>query len=266
MFAAVGVAAESTGDTKALRLNALEETVSTLSGTVTKLSKDNDIKEEVVAQMILDNNAKEEAITKMILDNNALREQLMVDNDAKEEAISSLDGAISNLKEDNNVLRNELISMRSRRTTSATNLDKCLEVKGKKLVIKCKTDFSKPALFKKPVRITNDVRIVKGNLMVSNGGNSFSDLNGKGNLVIGAREVTQIGAHNIVIGTSHTFSSYGGLVLGENNTISGPVSAVTGGWNNIASGDYSVVSGGSANKASGYYTSVSGGVGNIASG
>jgi len=250
MFAAVGVAAESTGDATSLRLNALEETVSTLLEVISSL-------EGAITNMKEENK-------QMILDNNALREQLTVDNDANEEAISSLKGEF---KEDNKVLRNELDLIRSRRTTSTTGLDKCLKVVGekKKLVIKCKTDFSKPALFKKPVRIANDVRIIKGNLMITNGGN-FTELNGKGNLVIGASVVTQAGTHNIVVGDTHTFSSYGGLVVGLNNTVSGPFSAVTGGWKNTASGYISAVSGGFRNEASGYYSSVSGGDGNVASG
>merc|ERR1719148_493302 len=203
----------------------------------------------------------------MILDNNALREQLTVDNDANEEAISSLKGEF---KEDNKVLRNELDLIRSRRTTSTIGLGKCLKVVGKgtnklKLVIKCKTDFSKPALFKKPVKIQNDVRIINGNLMITNGG-KFTDLNGKGNLVIGASDVTQAGAHNIVLGDTHTFSSYGGLVVGYNNTISGGWSAVTGGYLNTASGHNTVVSGGYNNTSSGYYDVVSGGRENVASG
>merc|ERR1719148_586767 len=182
----------------------------------------------------------------------------MVDNDALK----------GEFKEDNKVLRNELDLIRSRRTTSSTGLGKCLKVVGKgkkKLVIKCKTDFSKPALFKNPVRIANDVRIIKGNLMITNGGN-FTDLNGKGNLVIGASDVTQAGAHNIVVGPLHTFSSFGGLVVGLNNTVSGPYSAVTGGYLNTASGQFSVVSGGNENVASDDSSSVSGGWHNVASG
>merc|ERR1719148_258159 len=170
----------------------------------------------------------------------------MVDNDALK----------GEFKEDNKVLRNELDLIRSRRTTSSTGLGKCLKVVGKgkkKLVVKCKTDFSKPALFKNPVRIANDVRIIKGNLMITNGGN-FTELNGKGNLVIGASDVTQAGAHNIVAGDTHTFSSYGGLVVGYNNTVSGPHCAVTGGYLNTASGHNTVVSGGYLNTASGQFS------------
>jgi len=245
MFAAVGVAAESTGDAMGLRLNALEESVSTLLGVVTKLSKDNDVLKEDNAVLEEDNDVLKE-------DNDVLKE----DNDV--------------LKGDNLVLRNELISMRSRRTTSTTDLERCFSLvgegtKNKRLVVRCRTDFSRPALFKKPVKIANDVRIIKGNLMITNGGNSFDELNGKGNLVIGAKEVTQAGTHNIVLGDTHTFSSSGGLVLGRNNTISGKSSAVTGGENNIASGRYSAVSGGFGNEASGDDSTVTAGQYNIAS-
>jgi len=227
MFAAVGVAAEVTVDATSLRLNALEEAVSTLVGVVTKLREDIDVVKE---------------------DNDVLKE----DNNV--------------LKEDNNVLRNELNSIRSRRTTSTTLLDKCFKVGGKgnkKLFVRCDTTFFRPTVFSQAVRIDDDVRVIKGNLMITNG-EKYTDLNGKGNLIIGASEVTQAGAHNIVLGTSHTFSSYGGFVAGYYNTVSGPYSTVSGGHYNTASGYSNAVSGGWGNIANGAYNTVIGGKDNKA--
>jgi hypothetical protein len=95
--------------------------------------------------------------------------------------------------------------------------------------------------------------------------------NGLGNLIVGYDEFgsqgnDKSGSHNIVVGVSHTYSSYGGLVAGRENQIAGPYSTVTGGRNNLAKGSYSSVSGGYTNRAEQYYSSVLGGRDNIASG
>jgi len=92
--------------------------------------------------------------------------------------------------------------------------------------------------------------------------------NGLGNLIVGYDEGigTKSGSHNHVIGSDHSYVSYGGLVAGKDNTISGPFSTVSGGNFNAASGPESSVSGGAFNTASGFRSSVSGGSSNIASG
>jgi hypothetical protein len=120
--------------------------------------------------------------------------------------------------------------------------------------------------------------------------------NGLGNLIVGYNELrdlstctppdpfcknTRTGSHNMVVGMQHNFSRFGGLVVGQFNTISGdfaavsggkvsiasgPDSSVSGGFGNIASGPNSSVSGGEENTASGGSSSVSGGFRNIASG
>ena len=97
----------------------------------------------------------------------------------------------------------------------------------------------------------------------------FTQTNGLGNLIVGYNEPADLfhtGSHNIVVGNYHTYSSFGGLVVGTRNTISGAYSSVTGGLSNTASGLFSSVSGGGENQASGFRCSVSGGVGNVASG
>jgi hypothetical protein len=74
------------------------------------------------------------------------------------------------------------------------------------------------------------------------------------------------GSHNVVIGSGHSYSQYGGMVAGQANVINFIHATVTGGLNNIASGSWAHVSGGVSNVASGYYSSVGGGEFNVADG
>ena len=73
-------------------------------------------------------------------------------------------------------------------------------------------------------------------------------------------------AHTLVSGDGNNYSRYGGLVAGDNNTISGNYASVSGGQSNTASGSIASVSGGDRNTASGLYASVTGGDRNTASG
>jgi hypothetical protein len=95
--------------------------------------------------------------------------------------------------------------------------------------------------------------------------------NGLGNLIVGYNEPTgardgRIGSHNVVVGESNDFSSFGGLVVGVYNTISAQFASVSGGAGNTASGERSSVSGGANNQATGFHSAVSGGGGNQATG
>jgi len=74
------------------------------------------------------------------------------------------------------------------------------------------------------------------------------------------------GSHNLVIGTGNGYSSFGGMVVGEDNLITGKFAVVSSGGANTASGDDSSVSGGRANTASYSASSVSGGSFNLAGG
>ncbi len=117
------------------------------------------------------------------------------------------------------------------------------------------------------------------NVQVVNGLSSTATTNGSGNLIVGYNEPfgpndlcpddrycnRRGGSHNLVIGNSDNYSSYGGMVVGAVNETSGPYSSVSGGNANIASGWYSSVSGGSNGLASNYASSVSGGSSNTAS-
>jgi hypothetical protein len=91
--------------------------------------------------------------------------------------------------------------------------------------------------------------------------------NGRGNLIVGYNEAatTQTsnarnGSHNVIIGKNHSYTSFGGLVVGESNSITKPCAVVSGGFNNTASGKFSTVSGGQLNVSSGEYSTVSGGL------
>jgi hypothetical protein len=74
--------------------------------------------------------------------------------------------------------------------------------------------------------------------------------NGLGNLIVGYNEPRAFaenvctGSHNVVVGSQHNFSPFGGLVVGSFNTISGDFAAVSDGVGNTASGGALSVSGG----------------------
>ena len=96
---------------------------------------------------------------------------------------------------------------------------------------------------------------------------------GLGNLVIGYNELPifsettgRTGSHNLVTGLGHSFTNVGGGLFGQENTVSGALSSVTGGFQNAASGPASVVSGGQENIAEGLAACVSSGLENKASG
>ena len=118
----------------------------------------------------------------------------------------------------------------------------------------------------------DNVVFEKCNVYIRNGsGQTEGEVNGLGNLIIGYNETTgenikRTGSHNLVIGPEHAYASFGGLVVGRENTISAPYASVTGGRLNTASGLGASVSGGSVNTASKDFASVSGGTNNNAQG
>jgi hypothetical protein len=115
----------------------------------------------------------------------------------------------------------------------------------------------------------HEVVITGANLRIVNGLGATDTTNGVGNLIVGYNEErqaiptctgrptqppctnTRTGSHNVVVGWGLNFSSFGGLVNGELNEISGRFSSVSGGENNIASGNHSSVSGGNSRTAPG---------------
>jgi len=109
------------------------------------------------------------------------------------------------------------------------------------------------------------IQVTGANLQIVNGLGSTETLNGAGNLIIGYDEKpgTQTGSHNLMLGTEQSYSNYGAILGGLDNTASGPNSFVVGATN-TASAEGSSVSGGYKNTANRYSASVSGGSGNLA--
>ncbi len=109
------------------------------------------------------------------------------------------------------------------------------------------------------------------NVHVRDGSNDTDGpTNGLGNLVVGYNEAFVPGArrggsHNLVIGSEHSYTSYGGLIAGFYNTVSAPHATVAGGAFNTASMNRASVTGGERNTASGLAATVSGGADNHAS-
>jgi hypothetical protein len=119
----------------------------------------------------------------------------------------------------------------------------------------------------------NEVIFEGCNIHIRSGaGTTAAAVNGLGNLIIGYNEESppgtenRTGSHNLVVGSGHTYSSYGGIVAGDNNVISGQNASVTGGSHNVASGSRSSISGGQFNSATSAFASVSGGRINLANG
>lgn len=85
----------------------------------------------------------------------------------------------------------------------------------------------------------------------SGSGSTAGAVNGLGNLIIGYNENpgTQTGSNNLVVGNGQSFTSYGGIVTGQDNTISAPFASVTGGQFNLASDPSASIAGGCDNLA-----------------
>jgi hypothetical protein len=131
---------------------------------------------------------------------------------------------------------------------------------------------------------SNDTLLFEGmNLQIVNGlGATDGDtgdgpeVNGLGNLVVGYDEVrgcggaicpaNKYGSHNLVIGADNMYTSYGSLVVGENNSAFAPYASVVGGYFNDATGWYSTVVGSAGNVAEGNWSSVLGAYTGTASG
>ncbi|MGQ9425627.1 hypothetical protein ACXYTJ_08160 [Gilvimarinus sp. F26214L] len=141
------------------------------------------------------------------------------------------------------------------------------------------------------------VRFVGVNVQVVSGsGATDGEVNGLGNLIVGYNEKTtdwvkpatcslgefhgdqaacelnggtwaehhKSGSHNLVVGSEHRYSRYGGLVAGFSNALTGISATVTSGSNNFAAGEHSSISGGGGNFASGESSSITGGYTNTA--
>lgn len=121
------------------------------------------------------------------------------------------------------------------------------------------------ALLDNVTRKGNDLVLSNLNLIINNGSGSVARTNGTGNLVVGYDDPGS-GSHNVLVGSKNRCSSYGSIVSGSGNSVSGRNAAAIGGNGNSASGDSSTVLGGRDNSASGAYSSVMGGSENKAKG
>ena len=110
------------------------------------------------------------------------------------------------------------------------------------------------------------------NLHIVNGEGATDTINGLGNLILGYNDSNSsltafnVGSHNLVLGRANLYASYGGIVGGVNNIISGAYATVLGGHTNVASGDWSFVYGGLNNEAVGQQSAITGGSDNDAYG
>lgn len=97
-----------------------------------------------------------------------------------------------------------------------------------------------------------NVHIRSGSGVTDDGGNP----SGLGNLILGYNEVDPAnpaqrnGSHNLVGGTMNSFSSFGGVVLGFRNRLSGQYATILGGDSGVASGAFATVLGASGSAAS----------------
>ena len=105
--------------------------------------------------------------------------------------------------------------------------------------------------------------------VVDGSGNTAGAINGLGNLIVGYNEnssATRTGSHNLVVGMNNSYTSYGGFVGGENNTLNGSYATVAGGVGNTASTQHSAVLGGFENISNGTASAILGGRANTAPG
>jgi len=158
-------------------------------------------------------------------------------------------------------------SLQSRRTQDNSCVETKMHPKGRKVIFTCNVVMRNSLDVEKQTTVRSDSFFEGGNVFINNGKDTISEIDGKGNLIVGAKS-TDVGAnpgsHNVIIGDNHKYSAFAGLVVGSNNEISAEFASVTGGSGNIASGPKSSVTGGLDNKASGLHSTVSGGLQNMA--
>ncbi len=183
-----------------------------------------------------------------------------------ESRVAALETKVANMASfDPETLLQAMQSLQNQVTTldgKVLTLDgKVTTLDGKTLMAETKmSDLEKkmiPGLEKYVSVNTNDMNGVKGphivfrgvNVHVQSGADTTADTtSGLGNLIIGYNEAApaqvRTGSHNLVGGSQNGFSSYGGLVFGVGNKITGTYASVVGGENNTASGISSAVLGG----------------------
>jgi hypothetical protein len=124
-----------------------------------------------------------------------------------------------------------------------------------------------------PISVAGADFVIAGkNVSIVDGSGATKSDSGLGTLTVGYNALRNVGgnartgAHNLILGDRHDYTSYGGLVAGDANEISRPYATVTGGSANKASGYAATVCAGEFNTASGVQASILGGKFNTASG
>jgi hypothetical protein len=148
--------------------------------------------------------------------------------------------------------------------------------------ITCRIEaLEQKTMFLSADRVAKSTTFSGCNVYINDGGGTTSTIvtnhagQGLGNLIIGYNETrfayngspdVRTGSHNLIVGAYNSYSSFGGLLAGTFDTLSGSYACITGGQGNTASGTFASVSGGQENVASNTFASISGGGGNSASG
>ena len=119
-----------------------------------------------------------------------------------------------------------------------------------------------------------DLTFTGVNVHIVNGMGGTETANGLGNLILGYGESragiglsgdVRTGSHNLVTGIYNNYGSFGGIVGGYGNSLSGGEEFAVGALNTVT-GNQACVTGGISNTATGDYASVLGGTSNTAVG
>jgi cell division protein FtsB len=205
---------------------------------------------------------------------------------ALEKAVIALKTADTELTAQVNTLKTANAQLTAQVNTLTTNYNNLITSLNNNTVLKLHGKLG--------LNAQGDTAVFQGlNVQIVNGLGGTNAVNGKGNLIIGYNEIDpaarpvcsdgsyanendciaanktwannqHTGSHYLVTGWSHSYTQYGGVVMGYRNAAIAPFATVNGGQDNIASGGYSSISGGSLNTASGNWSSVSGGSSNTA--
>lgn len=172
---------------------------------------------------------------------------------ALEKRAAALEAMVASLKEVDESQVAEIAALKVRLDQVETYL---AALDGGLMVVEAKTA---------PIRVLGtEFQIIGKNVSILDGSGATESNTGLGNLIVGYNEFgsngdDHTGTHNLVVGKGHHYSSFGGLVAGEGNTIRGRFNSIGGGYGNTTAAFWSTVSGGTANQALGDYSTVSGG-------
>jgi hypothetical protein len=93
------------------------------------------------------------------------------------------------------------------------------------------------------------IRFSGVNVQIVDGSGHTTSVNGTGNLVLGYDETpgSQTGSHDLILGEKQAYTSYGSILGGYGNDVSGAYATALGGYGNVVSSAYSSVLGGCSN-------------------